>query len=361
VSFSSSFKKEAPESGQAVPEFALKFDPDKLCKKCVLPEAKPNIFFDANGVCNLCNDYKEQKVQEAGAKLLESDLLKILKKHKSKGKYDVLAMCSGGKDSTSALYYMKERYKLNPLAFTFDNGFETHDALRNVERAVDKLGVDFMYYKSNYMKGMFSKILETGSKAVICHPCSLWYMDLAHEIADRHEIPIIIAGWTKGQSTDQKIMSKCGCNAASPEFKEMGDATKDFIETYVRNDPRYKDFPTSMDEVLKRAQQKKNKAITLSPHWFLPFDQETYVETIKKELGWEYPKLSYPGRSTNCALNFISVYNSMRDYGYTHYHVEMSKMIRMGVTSREDALRDLQMNIQKAQLNAIAKKLGHEY
>jgi hypothetical protein len=211
------------------------------------------------------------------------------------------------------------------------------------------------------MKSMFSKILETKSKAVICHPCSLWYMDLAYEIADRHEIPIIIAGWTKGQSTDQKIMSKCGCNAASPEFREMGAATKSFIETYVRNDPRYKDFPTSMEEVLARSKARKNKAIVLSPHWFLPFDQETYVETIRKELGWEFPRLSFPGRSTNCALNFISVFNSMRDYGYTHYHVEMSKMIRMGVISRDEALNDLQTNIKKSQLNAIAKKLGHEY
>jgi deoxyribodipyrimidine photolyase len=85
------------------------------------------------------------------------------------------------------------------------------------------------------------------------------------------------------------------------------------------------------------------------------------VETIRKELGWEFPRLSFPGRSTNCALNFISVFNSMRDYGYTHYHVEMSKMIRMGVISRDEALNDLQTNIKKSQLNAIAKKLGHEY
>ena len=133
----------------------------------------------------------------------------------------------------------------------FDNGFESKEAVANVENAVEKLGVDFMFYKSNYMKKMFSKILETNSKAVVCHPCSLWYMDLAYEIADRHEIPIIIAGWTKGQSTSQKIMSKCGCNASTLEFKEMGEATKDFIEKYVKDDPLYKDFPNSMEDVMR--------------------------------------------------------------------------------------------------------------
>lgn len=359
MAFAPGFKDES--KGDKGSELAYRFDPDKLCRRCVLPEAKPHIVFDAEGVCNLCREYKERKAEEPETKLLESDLLKLLKKHKSKGKYDVLAMCSGGKDSTSALYYMKTRYKLNPLAFTFDNGFETVEALQNVERAVEKLGIDFMYFKSDYMKAMFSKILETGSKAVICHLCSLWYMDLAFDVADRHEIPIIIAGWTKGQSTDQKIMSKCGCNAASAEFTEMGAATKEFIETHVRNDPRYKDFPTSMEEVLKRSKQRKNKAVVLSPHWFLPFGQEAYVDTIRRELGWEFPELSYPGRSTNCALNFVAVYNSLRDYGYTHYHVEMSKMIRMGVLSRDEALRDLERNIGKAQLNEIAEKLGYKY
>ncbi len=347
--------------GDGAADTEIRFSPENLCRRCVLPEVKPSIFFDAEGVCNLCHEHDQNRELEEEAKLHESDLLKILKKHKSKGKYDVLAMCSGGKDSTSALYYMKTRYKLNPLAFMFDNGFESEDAIRNVERAADKLGVDFMFFKSNYMKDMYGKILETKSKAVICHPCSLWYMDLAYEIADRHEIPLIIAGWTKGQSTNQKVMSKCGCNAASPEFKDMGEATKSFLDTYVRNDPRYKDFPASMEEVMKKAAERKSKALVISPHWFLPFGAEVYVPTIQKELGWEYPQLSYPGRSTNCMLNFISVYNSMKNYGYTHYHVEMSKLIRQNVISREDALRDLEFQISKSQLNAIAKKLNYQY
>ncbi len=332
-----------------------------LCRNCVLPEAKPNIYFNSEGVCNLCLEFEQAKQDEQDSKLLETDLLKILKKNKSKGKYDVLAMCSGGKDSTSALYYMKTRYNLNPLAFMFDNGFESQEAIANVETAVEKLGVDFMFFKSNYMKKMFSKILETNSKAVVCHPCSLWYMDLAYEIADRHEIPIIIAGWTKGQSTNQKIMSKCGCNTTAPEFKNMSEATKDFIEKYVKDDQKYRDFPTSMEEVLKKASSRKNKAMVLSPHWFLPFGADVYVPMIQKELGWKYPSLSYPGRSTNCNLNFISVFNSLKNYGYTHYHVEMSKLIRQGVISREEAIKDLEFKVSKAQLNEIAEKLNYKY
>jgi hypothetical protein len=337
------------------------FEQKIICKNCVLPEALPYIYFNESGICNLCIEFEQEQKLDEGPKLLETDLLKILKKNKSKGKYDVLAMCSGGKDSTSALYYMKTRYNLNPLAFMFDNGFESQDAIKNVESAAEKLDVDFMFYRSNYMKKMFGKLLSTGSKAVMCHPCSLWYMDLAFEIADKHEIPIIIAGWTKGQSTNQNIMSKCGCNAMAPEFKMMSDATKEFIDTYVKNEPQYKNFPTSMEEVLKKAQSRKSKAMVISPHWFLPYGPDVYVPLIKKELDWKFPDLSYPGHSTNCNLNFISVYNSLKNYGYTHYHIEMSKLIRQGVISREEALKDLEFKIDIVELNKIASKLNYTY
>jgi hypothetical protein len=266
-------------------------------------------------------------------------------------------MCSGGKDSTASLYYMKTRYKTKPLAFTFDHGFETEEALENVKKAVEKLGVDFMLFRSDFMNDMFAKIINTGSKAVICHLCSIWYMDLTFKMAARFDIPIIIAGWTKGQSLRQPAMTKCACNLSAPEFVRMAAATREFIDKHVKTDPKYKDFPASMEEVLARA-QKRHKCLVLSPHWFLPYDTQTYVETITRELGWKYPRLSYPAKSTNCSLNFISVHNSMKFYGYTHYHVEMSKLIRDGILSRGEALELLKQDFSKELLNKIAAPLG---
>jgi hypothetical protein len=80
-----------------------------------------------------------------------------------------------------------------------------------------------------------------------------------------------------------------------------------------------------------------------------------------RELDWRYPKLSYPGKSTNCALNFLSVKNSLRDFGFTHYHVEMSKLIRQGAIRREDALKDLEFQVSQNDINQIAQKLDYQY
>jgi len=334
-------------------------DEQTLCNKCIMPEHKPDIFFNESGVCNICVNYENMKKFD-NIKPLETDFLKIINKYKGKFKYDCLVMCSGGKDSTSSLYYMKKRYKLNPLAFTFDHGFETEEALDNIKNAVDILDVDFLFFKSTFMKDMFSKILSSESKAVICHPCSIWYMDLAFDIAARYDIPLIVAGWTKGQSTKQEVMSKCGCNIHAPEFKDMAQATKNFMEEELNNMPKYKDFPRSMEEVLKRA-NKKHKAIVVSPHWFLPFGAEIYIDIIKKELNWKAPKISYPKGSTNCLLNFISVFNSIKHFGYTHYHVEASKLIREGYLTREDALNQLKIDFDKNLLNSVAEKLNYRF
>ena len=48
----------------------------------------------------------------------------------------------------------------------------------------------------------------------------------------------------------------------------------------------------------------------------------------------------------------------MRFFGYTHYHVEMSKLIRDGLLSREDALKSLEVNFDEKLLNFIAGKIG---
>jgi predicted PP-loop superfamily ATPase len=327
-----------------------------LCKKCVLPESKPDIWLDQEGICNICKEHEQTKESGDAPKTLETDFIKMLNLYKSKGEYDCLVMCSGGKDSTAALYYMKKRYKLNPLAFTFDHGFETEDAIENIRNAVEKLGVDFIFFKTDFMKEMFSEIVKTNSRAVICHPCSLWYMDLAFKMAFRFNIPIIIAGWTKGQSSKQPLMSRCGCNVHQPEFVSMAKATNDFLDSYIKKNSKYKDFSKSMEEVLKRAKMRQ-KCVVLSPHWFLPFDSEEYAEIIKRELGWRSPSVSYPAKSTNCYLNFLSVYFSIKHYGYTHYHVEMSKMIRLGMMTRDEALNLLEINFGEKLLEPVLKKL----
>ena len=51
----------------------------------------------------------------------------------------------------------------------------------------------------------------------------------------------------------------------------------------------------------------------------------------------------------------------MKHYGYTHYHVEMSKLIRQGLMTREEALEALKVDFDEEFLNTIADKLGFTF
>jgi len=79
-----------------------------ICKRCVLPESKPDIYLNEEGLCNICVDFDRQRSFRQDKQLLESDLVKILDQYRGKGKHDCLLMCSGGKDSVMSLYYMKK-------------------------------------------------------------------------------------------------------------------------------------------------------------------------------------------------------------------------------------------------------------
>lgn len=326
-----------------------------MCSRCVLCENPPDIVLDADDVCNLCREH-DARPPEPTDDFLESDFTRLIAQHRGKQKYDCLVMCSGGKDSTASLYYTVRRYKLTPLVFTFDNGFETQDALDNVHRAVDKLGVDFLFFRSSFMKDMFARAIKTNARVVLCHLCSIWYMQTSFDVAARYDIPLIIAGWTKGQSTKQGVMSKCACNAGSPAHAAMSQATRTFLAT-LEGDPKYGDFPRSMEECLERA-KKRHRAIVVSPHWFLQSHPEEYVEVLQRELGWQYPKVSYPAKSTNCNLNFVSMQISFKHYGYTHYHVEMSRLIRENLMTRDEALEALRFDYPQSFLDGIASQLG---
>lgn len=320
-----------------------------LCKRCVLVENKPDITINKEGYCNVCVDFEKKKKLKSESRLLEVDLVKTLKKYRGKGKYDCLVMASGGKDSTASLYYMKNKYRMNPLVLTFDHGFENEESLKNVKNAIDILKVDWVYYKTDFMKSVFHKIITSKSQAPLCHICAIWYMRFITDFACKHKIPLIVAGWTKGQALLGKEFGG--------EYKSMSLATKKFVKNFLHNCGEYKNFPISMKNALKQA-NKRFKIRIISPHWYLKYNPEEIKENIEKELKWKATNLSYPKGSTNCIMNFASAYLSMKHYGYTHYHVEMSKLVRSGELSRSEALKMLELNFDLNFVNKILEKIG---
>ncbi len=271
--------------------------------------------------------------------LLETDFYKLLKSYKGKYQYDCMVMCSGGKDSTFALYQIVKKYKMNPLVFTFDHGFENSDAMVNIQNSVNILDVDFLYYKTSYMKKAFKLAVEQKAKIHLCHLCSLWYVKLCFETAAKYKIPLIVGGWRNEQMDEGENTDK--------RYLVISENTKKFIKNFLHKTKEYKDFPLNKNEAIG-----KNKNIkTLSPHWFIGQNDMVNNQILKKELMWKPPKLSYPKGSTNCLLNFVSTYLSMKNFGFTHYHIEMEKRFKNGEISKKEFEEKLKIDFDKDFIN----------
>ena len=117
------------------------------CTKCILPETYPQIKFDDSGVCNFCNSYEKQIF------LGEEKLEKILSKYrKSNGEVDCLFGLSGGRDSCYALHLIKKKYKMNPVAYTYDWGLTTDISRMNASKVCGKLGVEHIIRSADIQK-----------------------------------------------------------------------------------------------------------------------------------------------------------------------------------------------------------------
>ena len=119
----------------------------KRCAKCVLPTTYPFIKFDNEGICNFCNDYEKQIF------LGEKKLNKFLEQYRSNNnKPDCLVGLSGGRDSCYGLHILKTKYKMNPIAYTYDWGLTTDSARINAAKVCGKLGVQHIIRAANIEK-----------------------------------------------------------------------------------------------------------------------------------------------------------------------------------------------------------------
>ena len=117
------------------------------CSKCILPETYPFIKFSSKNVCNYCENYEKQNF------FGEEKLFKFLESYRSKnGEPDCLVGLSGGRDSTYGLHLLKTKYKMNPIAYTFDWGLTTDVSRINAAKVCGKLGVEHIIRSADIEK-----------------------------------------------------------------------------------------------------------------------------------------------------------------------------------------------------------------
>ena len=166
----------------------------KYCNNCVVPNTRPDIFFNKQNMCSACNNSKN-KIKINWSKR-EKEFLKILNYHKKLNKndaYDCIIPVSGGKDSIYQVYQIKNKFNMRPLAITWKTPARTQQGEKNLI-ALKNIGVDHIDFANNpkiineITKKSFFKF---GDCSYIDHLC---IYNLIPNLAFKFKIPLVIWG-----------------------------------------------------------------------------------------------------------------------------------------------------------------------
>ena len=87
----------------------------KFCKKCVMPNTKPDLTFDEEGVCDACRSFERKHgdhIDSIDWNKRKKEFEELIAKYRNKNPtgYDGLIPVSGGKDSIYQVHMMKNKF-----------------------------------------------------------------------------------------------------------------------------------------------------------------------------------------------------------------------------------------------------------
>lgn len=328
----------------------------KYCTRCVLPETFPGIHFNDDGVCQYCLQMPDAEQRAAQKARLRTRFEKLVERVRGQPGYHCLMAWSGGKDSTYTLWLLREQYHLNVLTYTFDNGFVSGVALKNMRAVAENLGVDHLTVKPRFdtLRRIFlasmdldlypPRALERASG--ICNSCMALAKGIGLQLALERAIPIIAYGWSPGQIPlasaffhfNRQMLQAFLQVAIAPLLKIANDEIAVYFPDQALLD-RSVDFPYNV-----------------SPLAFLEYDEQVAFDRIKT-LAWEAPQDTDPN-STNCLLNSFANLVHVEQMGYHPYAMELASLVREGYMSREEALDRLAAAPMPEVVAAVQAKLG---
>ena len=163
----------------------------KICTNCVMPNTKPDLHFDDNGVCDACRSQKD-KNYSINWQEREQEFLTLVKKYKKHPDYDCVIGVSGGKDSTFQVIKVLE-LGLKPLCVCFEPTIPTKIGRKNLNN-LNNLGVDLIHIKRDpvvYKKLAKEAFIRTGDNEWQNH---LGIFTVVPKFAVNFDIPLIIWG-----------------------------------------------------------------------------------------------------------------------------------------------------------------------
>jgi N-acetyl sugar amidotransferase len=310
-----------------------------------MPDTKPDLSLDHEGICNACRSYESRK--EVDWDKRKRELLEVLDRYRSRdgSRYDCLVPVSGGKDSHYQVIRMLE-LGMNPLCVTATTDHLTAYGRHNIE-SIKKLGVDYIEVTTNPVVRRRINRVALVQVGDISWPEHVTIFTVPVRIAVQMEVPLII--W--GENSQHEYGGPAAAAQSSvldrrwlEEFGGLlGLRVSDLIgqEGITKRDLIQFTYPT--DEELRRV------GVTgLFLGYFLPWDGLANA-LIAQAHGFQTYSHCVEGSMVNYenldnAQTGIHDYFKFLKYGFGRATDLACMAVRRGRLSREDALKIVRLH-----------------
>ena len=330
--------------------------PYQICSNCIMDTSDPRIIFDQNGECEYCNNFMKVilpnwHTDERG----EAELMKVAEKIRKDGHgrdFDCIIGLSGGLDSSYCTYIVKEKMGLRPLLFHVDAGWNTDQAVGNIEKLVDGLGLDLYTEVIDWeeMKDLQVAFL----KAQIADqdlPQDTAFFSMLYKFARQHKIKYVLTGGN--------FSTEC-CR----EPEEWGGYPGIDRTLIYDIHSRFGSRPLTTFPIVDILTYKLYYKYALGMEVYRPLNVVPYLKKdaerkLGELFGWEpFLHKHHESRFTR----FYEDYWMPRKFGYEKRRAHFSSLIMTGQMTREQALEriakpELDEHFLQQEFEYVAHKL----
>jgi N-acetyl sugar amidotransferase len=313
----------------------------------------PEIRFDEEGYCNHCNSAIEQADKiwfpdDRGAKVLDEIISKV-KFEERKKEFDCIIGLSGGVDSSYLAYYAVKK-GLRPLVVHVDCGWNSEQAVKNIESVIKKLNIELHTFVVNWeeMKDL-QRAFFKASLPDQDIPQDHAIFAALYNFAEKNNIRYVLNGLNF--ATESIMPENWGYQAM--DYRHLKSIHKRFGGKKLKDYPhvnffmRYVYFP-----YLKRMR-------IINPLNYIDYQKEEAILTMQNELGWQY----YGGKHHESRFTkFFQSYYLPHKFNFDKRRAHLSSLIVSRQISRDEAVSKMKEEVYSENeigndLEYVAKKL----
>ncbi|EAM2803312.1 N-acetyl sugar amidotransferase [Salmonella enterica] len=329
----------------------------QICSRCIMDTTDPNIIFDDKGECDYCSNYENNILptwkKGSSSEYFLSQIASKIKADAKNSDFDCIIGLSGGLDSSYAAYIAKEKMGLRPLLFHVDAGWNTDQAVGNIEKLIEGLGLDLYTEVVNWeeMKDLQLSFLKSGIPDQDLVQDASFFSAL-YKFARQHRIKHVITG--------SNYSTEC-CREPEEWGGYLGIDTLLFNDIHKKFGTRQlKSFPLVDILVYKLFYQKILGMKVHHPLNLVPFNKKNAENELKEKFGWQpFQHKHHESRFTR----FYEDYWLPRRFGFEKRRAHFSSLIMTGQMTREEALEriskpEMDEHFLKQEFEFVAHKLG---